>query len=124
MPPAPPADQRLPRHETLRKSADYRLCYRGGRRRAGAFAVYHQRPNGLDAPRLGITASRKVGRAVVRNRLKRWIRECYRRSARRSALPPVDIVVHLRSEAAGASFAALSAELDRAFVRIEREARR
>jgi len=124
VPPAPPADQRLPRHETLRRSADYRLCYRGGRRRAGEFAVYHLRPNGADAPRLGITASRRVGGAVVRNRLKRWVRECYRRSPHRASLPPVDLVVHLKNEAAGASYAALCADLERSLARIGREARR
>lgn len=124
MPPAPPADQRLPRHETLRKSADYQLCYRGGRRRTEVFANYHVRPNGGAFPRLGITASRRVGGAVVRTRLKRWVRECYRRSPLRAALPPIDLVVHLRNEAAGASFAALCAEVERSLARLGRADRR
>ncbi len=118
MPPAPPADQRLPRQETLRRSADYRLCYRTGRRRSGSFAQLHVRPNDAGGPRLGITASRKVGGAVVRNRLKRWVRECYRRSATRAALPPVDLVVHLKNEAARAAFASLCAELERELARL------
>lgn len=124
MPPASPADQRLPRRETLRKSADYRLCYRTGRRRAGSFAQLHVRPNDAGGPRLGITASRKVGGAVVRNRLKRWVRECYRRSPARAALPAVDLIVHLRNDAARARFEALRAELERELARLAGGARR
>jgi ribonuclease P protein component len=105
--------QRLPRPETLRKSADFQGCYREGRRRHGALATLYSRPNTLSAPRLGITASRKVGGAVVRNRLKRWVRETYRRGGSRAALPPVDLVVHLKPEAATAPFAAFRSELER-----------
>lgn len=113
MSPAPPADQRLPRRTTLRKSADYQTCYRAGRRRHSPLLTLHFQPNSLGAPRLGITASRRVGGAVVRTRLKRWTRECYRRSAHRAALAAVDLVVHLKPEAAAASFVSFSGELDR-----------
>ena len=60
--------------------------------------------------RMGITVSRKVGGAVVRNRVKRWIRECYRR--RRSAFPgTVDFVVVARPSAADADQVGLCREL-------------
>jgi ribonuclease P protein component len=49
-------------------------------------------PNDVSVPRLGIVASRKVGNAVVRNRVKRLIREVFRRSS--DARPAgVDLVV-------------------------------
>ena len=54
--------------------------------------------------RLGITASRKLGPAVVRNRLRRRCREVYRRWPRRYELPALDIVVNLRHPAVGADF--------------------
>lgn len=50
-------------------------------------------PNGLDRSRLGITVTRKVGTAVRRNRIKRVIREIYRRN--RPVLPTgLDIVIN------------------------------
>src|SRR4051812_50203174 len=51
--------------------------------------------------RVGITVSRKVGGAVVRNRVKRWIRECVRRG-RAAFSSQVDFVVVARPAAADA----------------------
>ena len=60
--------------------------------------------------RIGVTVSRKVGGAVVRNRVKRWIRECYPAPA--DALSrPVDLVVVARPAAAGAGHAGVCREL-------------
>jgi ribonuclease P protein component len=53
----------------------------------------------LEAPRLGIAASRKVGNAIVRNRVKRSVREWFR--AHRDGLPRgTDVVVIARTSAA------------------------
>ncbi|HVS00974.1 MAG TPA: ribonuclease P protein component [Thermoanaerobaculia bacterium] len=105
------SDERLSPDEKVRRRADYLRCYRTGRRRHGPLATLHFVPNQLGHPRLGITASRKVGKAVVRQRLKRRIREVYRRWDRRHALPTLDLVVHLKSEAGKADFRTLQAEL-------------
>ena len=111
--PAPGAGERLLPAERLRRRADYLRCYRTGRRRHGAAALIYFAPNPLGHPRLGITASRKVGNAVVRQRLKRRIREIYRRWTDRAKLPPLDLVVHLKNEAGTTTFQALQAELER-----------
>lgn len=63
--------------------------------------------------RLGITASRKVGGAVARHRLKRRTREIFRRWSERPRLPAVDMVVHIKPDAARASFSELRQELER-----------
>lgn len=125
MPAAPAASsERLPRRETLRRGSDYQRCYRAGGRRHGPLATLHFQPNAVDHPRLGITVSRKVGRAVVRNRLKRWTRECFRRSPRRAGLPAFDLVVHFKPAARTASFDAVCGELDRLLAALPRVAAR
>lgn len=80
-----------------------------------AFLVVWQ-PNQLGYPRLGVTASRKVGGAVVRNRIKRQVREYFR--LHRHLLSPVDLNVIVRSRAASLGSSALRAELQRAFSQI------
>jgi ribonuclease P protein component len=48
-------------------------------------------------PRIGITVPGKVANAVIRNRIKRWVREAFRSVA--VDLPPVDLVVIARAGA-------------------------
>lgn len=110
--PATPSE-RFRRSQTLRKTNDYRRCYAEGRRKGGAFLVLHSLGNDQGAPRFGQTASRKVGGAVERHRLKRWAREIYRRWPERERLPASDLIAHFKPGAAGADFAAFRRELER-----------
>ena len=103
--------QRLLPGERLRRRADFLRSYRTGRRRHGALAILYFVPNQLGHPRIGITASRKVGPAVVRHRIKRRIKEVYRRWKDRGKLPALDLVVHLRPEARASDFEALRMDL-------------
>jgi len=105
--------ERLTRAEKLRRRTEYLRCYREGRRRHGSFAILYFVPNEHQHPRLGITASRKVGKAVTRQRLKRRVKEIYRRWEERDRLPAMDLVVHLKPAAARADFLELEAELHR-----------
>lgn len=107
----PPAGERLRDGEKLRRRADYLRCYRTGRRRHGNLAILYHAPNDLGHPRLGITASRKVGKAVVRQRLKRRTREIYRRWPQRGRLPALDLVVHLKPEARESDFRSFREDL-------------
>jgi ribonuclease P protein component len=106
-----PLGERLPRRERLLRRADYLRCYRTGRRRQGALVILYLVPNTLGHPRIGITTSRKVGNAVVRHRLKRWVKETYRRWRGRGSLAAIDLVAHLKPEARSASFGELRGDL-------------
>ena len=105
----------------IRSSSDYRRAYRRGRRLHGEFAVFHVLRNDGDHARLGLTAGRRVGGAVARNRLRRRVREHYRQVVARERLPAVDVVVHLKPTAAAANRRAFYRELDRLFETVVRK---
>jgi len=81
-----------------------------------ALAVY-VRPNRLGKNRLGLTVGTKVGKAVVRNRVRRRIREAYR-IHEGSMAPGWDIVVVARVKAAFASYGELERSLLRGLDRL------
>ena len=69
----------MPNDARLRKSAEFRAVYEGGRRLDGRLVTAFVLPTRLERHRLGITASRKMSRlAVKRNRAKRLLREAFR----------------------------------------------
>jgi len=69
----------LPNDARLRKPAEFRAVYEGGRRFDGRLVTAFVLPTRLEQHRLGITASRKMSRlAVNRNRAKRLLREAFR----------------------------------------------
>ncbi len=70
---------------------------------ADSLMVVYTRPNKLGRNRVGITAGKKLGHAVVRNRIKRRIREVYRLNEA-SLTPGWDIVIVARSRCTDAPF--------------------
>lgn len=70
--------KRLRLHQRLRESDDFRRAYDARNSWHGASVVVFFRPNGLPFSRMGVSVSRKHGSAVVRNRLKRILREAFR----------------------------------------------
>ena len=61
-------------------------------------------------PRMGLIVPKFQSTAVARNRLRRRLRELWRRELM-GTLPPVDVVIRARREAYGAAFAALKNQL-------------
>ena len=76
----------------------------------------------LRVPRVGLTVSSKVGGAVVRNRVKRKLREAVRNEL--SGLPAVDMVIVARASAVSGSVADFREWLKRAAVRMQKGAGR
>ena len=74
---------------------------------ANGYLVLYAKPNRTATNRVGITASKKLGHAVVRNRVRRRLREVYRLNEDRFA-PGWDIVVVARSRCIDADFEKLT----------------
>ena len=82
-----------------------RLYHTGGV--ANGFLVLYARRNRTDTNRVGITVSKKLGKAHIRNRVRRRFREVYRLNEEKFQ-PGWDIVVVARSKAVEASFSDLT----------------
>ena len=63
---------------TVKKNHEFRRMYQKGKSSVNSFLVLYIRPNRLGHNRLGVTVSAKLGKAVVRNRVRRRLREIWR----------------------------------------------
>ena len=107
---------------TLKKRSEF-LWVRGGRRWSLAAFVLEarvrQNPEEATAPaRFGYTVSKKVGGAVVRNRVRRRLRALTAGLAPAQVRPGFDYVLIARTGAIGRTFAELKADLDQALLRV------
>ena len=85
----------------LTKTEQYALVYNKGNSWASKLVVVKALPNGLTLSRYGFSVSRRVGKAVVRNRVKRLLREILRLTP---LLPGWDIIFIARPLAASADY--------------------
>lgn len=110
----------LPKRERIAKRADFLRTYENGRKQFARFIVVFALENALGHPRIGITATKKLGKANVRNRFRRWVREIYRTNRHDLGFEnfPVDVVVNIKSGATSASFEEFSKDLTRALGRL------
>ena len=122
---APRPDQALPKQRRIAKRREFVDVYETGRKVFSRYSVLFFSANGLPFSRIGITATKKVGKANVRNRLKRWTREVYRRQREPLGLDaqPLDIVVNVKPNAAQATYEDYSRDLTRVLGRVVNEAR-
>ena len=93
----------MQRRYRLRKQADFQRVRREGRSWAHPLAVVWVCPNGLEYSRVGFSAGRALGNAVVRNRAKRRLREAIRHEQARIA-PGWDIILGGRAPLAQAGW--------------------
>jgi ribonuclease P protein component len=101
----------LPREARIRRAGDFAALRQASGRFGGRCFSVRYRPNELGHARLGLAISKRVSkRAVERNRIKRLLRESFRRI--RNELPPLDLVFMAREQAAGVPGPELLAELD------------
>ena len=88
---------------TLKQNSDCRRLYARGRSAVGPAMVLYCRKNGREENRLGFTVGTKLGGAVVRNRVRRRLREIYRLNEDKLR-PGYDIVVVARVRAVHSRF--------------------
>lgn len=96
--------------ERLKKNYEFARIYRKGRFYPGKYLVLYLLNNGTEINRLGVSVSKKIGKSVKRNRVKRLIRESYR------LLEPyipvgLDIVITARKVETEYSFAEILKEM-------------
>ena len=99
----------------LKRRSDF-LALRQGKRASRRAFLLQTRPNGLEETRVGFTVTKKLGNAVMRNRIKRRLRAAAAETFPGVALPGHDYNLLARPAAATLPFAALLDDLRSALV--------
>lgn len=87
----------------LKNTQDFSRVFKEGKSFANRFLVIYHAPNRMDHYRVGFSVSKKVGNAVVRNKVKRLLREAFRLELADTALA-VDFIIIARPAAAELGF--------------------
>lgn len=101
----------------LKENRDFRRTFARGKSYATPRLVLYFAPTKNQAFRVGFSVSKKVGNAVVRNRMKRLLRECFLRYEPVLSAYRVDFVVVCRPAAATCSLQELDKDLQRLLAR-------
>jgi ribonuclease P protein component len=96
--------------EKLVRKADFDAVYRNGKRRSSSHFTVFLKANELPHSRFGFSIKRALGGAVVRNRMRRRIREVIRLH-RQEISAGWDFVIHPKANVQSAAFVALESDL-------------
>ncbi len=96
----------------MRRRRDFLAVQERGQRLYARELVVLSLPRRADRARIGITVSSRIAGAVVRNRIKRWVREAFRAMA--AEFPAVDVLVIARAGAQRIGLAGARAALEEA----------
>jgi ribonuclease P protein component len=106
--------------EGLRKRQEFQRVYTQGVKVVGRFVAVFALARGCEGSRLGITATKKLGGAVVRNRCRRRVRELARRQQGSIAAHGWDVVVNVRFGCEDAPWPALQEDFLQCLRKAER----
>ncbi len=109
---------RFVKERRLCKRREFKTVMESGKKHVSSCLVSLASPNSNQA-RLGLVVSKRVGNAVVRNKVKRRLREIFR--ARCENLPNLDLVMIARHESAQASFDTIARDFDYCLRNVQRK---
>lgn len=89
--------------ESIKENSRFRIVYSRGKKIIGKHMVLYYYPNRLGKNRYGITVSKKIGKAVVRNKVKRRIKESLRLLENQTKVG-FDIIMVARNSATAADY--------------------
>jgi ribonuclease P protein component len=96
-------DETFPPSERIRKQKDFFHLYKKGKRFRGKYFTLIYLSSASSVSRMAVVVSKKVGNAVKRNKIKRWIRSLFRRN-KPLLKHPIDIVIIIKKEILEASW--------------------
>lgn len=102
-------DETFSPRERIRKKKDFLLLYKKGRRYKGKYFNLIYLSNNLSSSRIAIVVGRKIGNAVKRNKIKRWMRDLFRRN-KELLKSSVDIVIIPKKDILELSWSSLKRE--------------
>lgn len=111
-------DFELKKTQSIKLNRDFRRLYARGKCSAGGFVVVYMQPNRFGHNRAGFTVGKSVGKAVVRNRTKRLMRESYRHIEPRLC-GNSDMIIVARNRAAGKTYAQILRDMEFVFRSLE-----
>ncbi len=104
----------------LRTRKQYQRMARGSTKFFGRWIIIDANPSAIGHSRLGITVTKRFGKAHERNQFKRLVREAFRLSVGQISML-MDIIVKPRSAAINASFRDVQDELIKGFLEIQKK---
>lgn len=116
----------LPKAERVRADAEYTRILQEGKRLRGRYASVFWLPReagGTEANRVGVAAGKRLGNAAVRNRLKRRLREAYRKNKRVLPCRGVSLILVASERMIGRSAEEVSADVVRLLERLSESLR-
>lgn len=108
------SSEKFPSRSRLRRKAEFEEVYQKGTSYRGRYIVLIALAGaGISERKAGFVASKKVGGAVTRNRVRRLMREAFRKSQKNMVPSPVHLVFVARYDAARAGYWDIEREMTR-----------